>query len=1391
MDTSPPATASAQTLDGLSAIERQVLDAQTIIWGYESFSNLLEVLRWLFAWDPDGRAFTHEKLKLAHKALRQQDLLEEETARPGRWRVREPLRSSVYLALLERLPGSQLRHAVFSAARYSPKGPHYGWSVSGVDASAAVLRVALLTDTPAAELVTLESQFRLAYDQAAITSRAFGGRVDDAIFRRMPGRWRDWLVGNGLGRFAHSFDATQLPVFEWVLASLQRPGCNLPPHLRYQTVEILLHQGKADAALGLLAGSDSMDAKALRAAALVQDGRWQEAEAEFDAAMKALKKEHGGKAAPLPYSLTQYHVLALLAQQTPRAQEAARKFCLTASRSRNPSPHDGWGLWVHAVNVRLGNTALERTAFRLRSRADHIDPSDVWRCWLRAWLGLAPERKDDGTDSQALTRLRAGLQGVGFAWIAQQLEAAETVYRGGEPPPNCFIPCRQENWRTVLASLQALAGEEATGKAESSAPSSRILWSLNLDPDGSVLDIEPLEQKRGARGWGKPKALGLSRLAGNENLDPWDHKVARAVRESRYASRLYTLDRAAAITALIGHPAVVLGHDFDETVDLVEGTPEMEVVRRGDSFTLRVNPPLREAEPEFFRDDTEQRREADALSLITVLQDSPRRLRVVRFTPAQRRAAILLAGKVSVPASAEAELEKTLQLLTSHFQVHGDSARAAREVETDSRLRAELSPTGEGLLLRLVAAPLGDDGPRLMPGVGRERIMAALRGEGVGTRRDLKVERAHLDAVLDALPFLDPPARGDQVAEWQVDEPEQALSLVETLPQLPAVAALDWPKGKPVRVHTVDARQLGVSVRTDRDWFALSGQVRLDEGLVLELEQLLEWSASGRGRFLPMGAGTYAALTEHLRAQLADLAAVAEIGKDGARIPQLAAAWLEQALEGTEATLDKAFRHKVDRLRAAQDQTHSVPRALQAQLRPYQEDGYGWAMRLADAGFGACLADDMGLGKTLQALAVLLARAGGGAALVVAPTSVCGNWLAEAGRFAPTLNFQYYGEGDRAGMITAAAPGDVILVSYGLMQQAAEAFAARSWHTLVVDEAQAVKNAQAKRSQALFDLPADFRLALSGTPVENRLAELWSIMRFCNPGLLGTLTRFNQRFATPIERDRDRDTQHLLRRLIAPFLLRRTKAQVLQELPPRTEQTLTIVPEAAEAAHYEALRRQALAETANSLATESAGQTRFVILAQLTRLRRAACDPRLTSPQLGIVGAKLRAFAELATELSANGHKALVFSQFVDFLTLLREPLDQAGIAYQYLDGSTPAAERTRRVAAFQKGEGDLFLISLKAGGFGLNLTAADYVVIADPWWNPAAEDQAMGRAHRIGQQRPVTVYRLVLKASLEEHIVSLLGEKRALAEGILAEGEGAVLPSTDDLLALIRGAQA
>ncbi|MGO4829288.1 DEAD/DEAH box helicase [Cupriavidus sp. 2KB_15] len=974
----------------------------------------------------------------------------------------------------------------------------------------------------------------------------------------------------------------------------------------------------------------------------------------------------------------------------------------------------------------------------------------------------------------------------------------------GEPvPEHFFAGQRRESWRLALDALQALAGDT---RAPDGASASRLLWAVTLDADGAVGAIEPLEQLRGPRGWNKPRPLPLAKLAEDDRLEPWDARVARAIRRDQSYRRRHVLDRAAAMLALVGHPGVVLAQAPEQTLEVVEGAPTLEVVREGARYVLRISPPLREAPAMDSFLPAGSRADAQALRQVTVLREGSQRLRVIRLTPAQQGAAQLIAGGLAVPAEAQGQLDATLRALSGHFQVHSDHGGGTRELETESRLRAELAPLGEGLALRLAVTPLGPLGPRLAPGSGRERLMAAVQGETLATQRDLAAELANVAEVFDALPFLVPRAPESGEYDWALADPEEALSVVEALPGLAGVLALEWPRGKELKVASADIARLAVHIETESEWFKLVGELKVAEGLVAQLGELLAWAGSHAGRFMPMGQGVYVALTRSLHARLRDLASVAHGAPDGIRVPLMAAPWLDDVLAGAGVDPDSHFRERVRRLRGARASRAALPANLAAELRPYQEDGYRWAMSLAEAGFGACLADDMGLGKTLQALAVMLARAPGGAALVIAPTSVCGNWAEEARRFAPTLRVHIYAEGERAALLGQAGAFDVVIVSYTLLLQAREAFCEREWHTIVADEAQSFKNAATKRSQAIFELKAGFRMALSGTPVENRLAELWSIMRFCNPGLLGSLVRFNEHFAVPIERNGVREAAQRLRRMIAPFVLRRTKAQVLDELPPRTELVLRVEPDAVEAAHYEALRRQALAAAEAAVAAparrtrqgQPAPEARIHVLAQLMRLRRAACDARLVTPELdpGQEGAKLRAFVQLAGELAANGHKTLVFSQFVDFLQVLRRGLDQAGLAWQYLDGATPAAERTRRVAAFQAGEGDVFLISLKAGGFGLNLTAADYVIIADPWWNPAAEDQAMGRAHRIGQQRPVTVYRLISAGTIEERILALHHGKRALADGILEAGEdggaglagtAAPLPDIDELVGLLR----
>lgn len=1368
-----------------------IMLAMALLWTPHTRATLFTLLRKLEFKHSSGRFFSSDEVKQSSRYLLANKQAVESAQRQGYYRLNDELRGKLYEELLETVDAGVLRRALYETLGYHVHHTLYSWPLYERDATVAVVRLALLSGSSQQEIERMKQLIGTSMDWHSILSGALMRGFNPTTFARIEPatRWDVcyWAI---YGLCAH-WDADLLPLADWALAQMHASPDPLPPRLCFGIAEMLLHRGEREAAGKLLDGISGGSVDALRAYALAQQGKWAEAQTVFEAAIKKRQVEAGAKKRVFSPDLAWIYPLILLAQQTPKHLELARKFCIGEAGKRDPDTTSGWGQWVHAIDIRRGDAEPDPALYRAASYySQHISLDHFWRILIAAWLGMDGMRGATKEYREALASMAqqqiTHLKQIGFNWLAQMVEGAQKIFNDEAPPEGYFVAGKAEHWREVLSALQAL-GNDAPAKADS-GESLRFIWMIETGKGGALDGIQAMEQKHGARGWNKPKEISLGKIAGNPHLSPHDAKVANCIRTDKYGHRNAHFDLPNAIQALVGHPSVVLSSKPEQLVELSEGTPEIEVIHKGDKITLKVTPPLREGiNPDKYYYDADEKREAEALRLITLVQDSAQRVRLIRFSPSQRRAAQLLAEKVTIPASAQKELQTAMEALTSHFQLQSDNLQASREVPAEARLRAELSPLNDGLLLRLVATPLGTEGPRLVPGSGRKRLMALVAGESVGTTRELEAERKHLETVLDALPFLENCAGDAEQCEWDVAEPENALALVEVLPGLPAIAALDWPKGKAVRVISVDMAQLAVKVSSQRDWFKIEGEAKVDEGLVFTFEALLAASQSN-SRFIAMGNGVYAALTRRLKASLSDLASVTETDKHGTHIPRLAAAWMDDALEGIATQSDKEFRNAIEKLRATQEQTIALPSTLQAELRPYQEDGYVWASRLAQAGFGACLADDMGLGKTLQALALLLARAEGGPALVIAPTSVCGNWIAEAARFAPSLNCHLFSEADREAVINDAAAFDVVVVSYNLVQITGEQFAAKHWHTLIADEAQFIKNSTTKRSQAVFELDADFRLALSGTPVENRLAELWSIMRFANPGLLGNISRFNERFAVPIERDKDRDAQHTLRRLISPFLLRRTKTQVLQELPARTELVIKITPSKEEASHYEALRRQAIAEADMALASGKGGQARMNILAQLTRLRRAACDPRIVTPAFPAIGSKVQTFTELAVELVANGHKALVFSQFVDFLTLLREALDKVGVSYQYLDGATPATERTKRVAAFQAGKCDLFLISLKAGGFGLNLTAADYVVITDPWWNPAAEDQAMGRAHRMGQLRPVTVYRLVLQGTVEEHIVGLHNDKRALAECILGEGDAVNIPSTEELISLIKG---
>ena len=448
-----------------------------------------------------------------------------------------------------------------------------------------------------------------------------------------------------------------------------------------------------------------------------------------------------------------------------------------------------------------------------------------------------------------------------------------------------------------------------------------------------------------------------------------------------------------------------------------------------------------------------------------------------------------------------------------------------------------------------------------------------------------------------------------------------------------------------------------------------------------------------------------------------------------------------------------------------------LPDDLRAELRTYQKTGVAWMQFLARATLGGILADDMGLGKTVQALAALVGRT-----LVVCPASVVHNWSAETARFRPGLRVLVY-HGARRELDSDA---DVVLTTYATMRRDIETLAAAEWGTVILDEAQAIKNPESQAARSAYRLEARLRMALTGTPVENRLDELWSLMHFASPGLLGGRSDFRDRYARPIS-DGDSEQAARLRQRIKPFVLRRLKRDVAPELPPRTEAVLHCELSREERAVYDAVRAATYEDV---MAKLSAGGGVMAALEALLRMRQAACHTDLVPGQKADTSSKVERLLGALEEAAADGHKSLVFSQWTGLLDRVEPHLHAAQIPFVRLDGKT--RDRQGVVETFQSAEGPpVMLVSLKAGGTGLNLTEADHVFLLDPWWNPAVEDQAADRAHRIGQTRPVMVYRLVAKDTVEEKVLALGKRKRALADAALGEATGAASLTRDDLLAL------
>lgn len=958
-----------------------------------------------------------------------------------------------------------------------------------------------------------------------------------------------------------------------------------------------------------------------------------------------------------------------------------------------------------------------------------------------------------------------------YDWLSEELSfilgrMADSNYK----PEACknIIPITshviiKENWEKALIALNQLQQK----KESTNGVNSRLIWEVSI----KHCLIKPIEQRLGKTGkWSKGKAVSLKRLK-ETHLDfctEQDHRLITNIKKgSGYYGSDYYFDEEKAFVDLVGHPYVFKSGQPDYTIEIVKKEPELHVSKVGKHYVLELPEVL-------FKEGIEIQEET--LTRYTVLAPDDKQ-RQIAETLKQR--------KIKVPVKAQSLLEEVIKNISSSITINSDFIQDNIPfVEADSQPFVQMVPSGTGLRVKLLVKPLGGNGTCFTPGEGRANIIGLIGGEKHQTRRDLTKETKLSHKLVSLCASLS--VWSDGFDDLDFDEPHDCLDLIAELRD--ANIKVEWPEGEKLKLVKGTAGFSGLNLKVEKknDWFSYEGEVEINENLSLTLQKILELNKNSQQRFIKLDDGSFLEMSKEFRKQIQKLNAFSVDGSDELLVHPLALSSLSDFEDRANVLSgDSHWDKQKSKIQKMNKLKPKLPDTLDAELRPYQEDGYKWMAKLAHWGVGACLADDMGLGKTIQIISILLQRASKGAALVVVPASVCGNWQSEIKKFAPTLNPVLVYDLNKSFDLADFGPFDVPIISYGLLVSRSKEVTEKKWHTLILDEAHAIKNNNTKRYKAAMKLKAGFKIVATGTPIQNHLGELWSLFQFINPGFLGSLKQFSDRFITATSVEEGQQKKNHLKKLITPFILRRTKRQVLDDLPEKTEIVLNVDFSDEERAFYEALRLQAIENIENPDENKKAGK-HMKILAEITKLRQACCHPKLAQKDSTLSSSKLEVFEQTIDELRENNHRVLVFSQFTSYLKMAEEILKKKKISYQYLDGSTPLKVRDKSVKAFQGGEGEVFLISLKAGGLGLNLTAADYVIHMDPWWNPAIEDQASDRAHRFGQTRPVTIYRLITKGTIEEKIVKLHHNKRELADNLLAGTDKGNKLSSEELLKIL-----
>ncbi|MFP8966588.1 DEAD/DEAH box helicase [Pokkaliibacter sp. CJK22405] len=1033
-------------------------------------------------------------------------------------------------------------------------------------------------------------------------------------------------------------------------------------------------------------------------------------------------RQHAGQM--LSYVRDEGHIgliswLELLAAETlPERLAQPRRWIKAYSDSLQPStPTQTHSFFSNAEAERLFGEYFRRDGFPIKLQ------------WLIEALVILSERPvefaEDWKTLPELKRLKdhreiSPLDSL-IAAVAESLALEEVAH----PVLQMNLRDQQQAWQGWLERVDVLSREEPPAP-----PAERLVWVV--DTDHQVLSAKV--QKQGKRQWSKGRQVRLDQLQSYPEqfgamLEEQDYLLLAqcGIRPQHFYERvrltpglLMTLSRHNRVVTQDGVP-----------LSLIPQTPLVSFTAQPDGLRCEVIPAL-------LKSGVVMERLGEGIWQFYILPEAADRL---------------LRALLAAPGAIPEEATETLQGIIDRWprqawysdleNLHGN----VRLQRWHSEPCFLLDWQSGGLVLQLVTRP-DLDWPYPLPLSQGNKLVQARGDHTLWYRRDLEAEAKLREEWVQTLQL---PLQDDN--RWDL-EGEEALNLLQALqPVMQSNPGwVQWRTGSQ-QARMIDMPHLHLSLGQEHDWFSIDGQVTIDQQQVASLRLLMQQAAQG---YVVLDEDNVMLMSDQLRQYLQTLHSL--VGEE-MKFEQRIAYPLQQLLQSVGVQTDQHWQD----ITASWQEEPELDESMLVQLRSYQRDGVRWMSHLCSHGFGACLADDMGLGKTLQALTLLRLRKDKGPALVVAPKSVVPNWIQEAERFAPELHMiDLETLEDRFAGLQSAKAGEVVVMSYGLVSRLEEELASSEWATAVLDEAQQIKNANTQRAKTLFQLKAESRIALSGTPVENNLLELWSLFAFINPGLLGSKNAFIRKYA---DAGRDADSMLRLRTLVSPFILRRMKSQVLTELPSKTEITHRVALSEEEWEIYEAARQQTLEQ----IRTRSG---LMATLTGLTRLRQICCHPRLIVDGYQGASSKLDEAMNLLEEAIAGEHRVLIFSQFIGLLSLLRERLDEMAAKYSYLDGGCSSQARQEAIRRFKAGETELFLISLKAGGTGLNLTEADTVIHLDPWWNPAVEDQASDRAHRLGQTQPVTVYRLVTSGTIEEKIVALHHDKRDLADKVLNNQE-------------------